>query len=312
MSVSGGLGAQGPQLGCQLPGARHGRDPARAIKRGPSRVSAETVAATQRDRLYDGLVHSVAEKGYANARVTDICRAAGVTRPVFYELFQGKDDAFLATYRHGTQVLLEVMETAYNQAQVGSWPTQAVAAARAGADAGAGADGRVSVVAGAGADAGAASEIAVARPGAVARTGDEAGGERMGEEWQSRVRAGLSALLDVLAQVPAFAKMAIVEIDAVGPAAWEERRQLLRSFHRFFAQAPTPPPPAEHGYLVAAVVGGVYAQVFDCVSTGRVAELPAQSVNLSYCLLAPFLGPTAAAAYLAKPYEATPSARSLR
>ena len=60
-----------------LPGARPGRDPDRAIKRGPRRVSAEAVAATQRDRLFDGLVHEVATKGYDNARVSDICHAAG-------------------------------------------------------------------------------------------------------------------------------------------------------------------------------------------------------------------------------------------
>ncbi|MFG1955789.1 TetR/AcrR family transcriptional regulator [Micromonospora sp. NPDC048830] len=75
-----------------LPGARPGRDPERAIKRGPRRLSAEVVAVTQRDRLFDGLVREVAEKGYDNARVTDICRAAGVTWPAFYALFAGKED----------------------------------------------------------------------------------------------------------------------------------------------------------------------------------------------------------------------------
>src|ERR1700755_1388510 len=100
----------------KLPGARAGRDPARAIKRGPSRVPPEVVAATQRDRLFDGLVATVAEKGYVNARVGDICLAAGVTRPAFYALFQGKEDAFIATYRHGTDVLWALMEAAHNSA----------------------------------------------------------------------------------------------------------------------------------------------------------------------------------------------------
>lgn len=249
MSISVRPDSQGPQLACQLPGARQGRDPARAIKRGPRGVSAEVVAATQRDRLYDGLVHTVAEKGYANARITDICRAAGVTRPVFYELFQGKEDAFLATYRHGTHVLLAVMRAAYDRAAGAGW----------------------------------AAEVS------------EGKGDQVSAQWPLRVRASLAALLDVLAQVPAFATMAVVEIDAVGPAAREERRQLLCSFHQFFVQAPAPPPPARHEHLVAAVVGGVYAMVFDCVATGRGAELAEQEQHLSYCLLAPFLGPTAAA-----------------
>jgi len=105
----------------QLPGARAGRDPSRAIKRGPSRLPPEVVAATQRDRLFDGLVQTVAEKGYPNARVGDICLAAGVTRPAFYALFAGKEDAFIATYRHGTEVLWSLMEEARDSAT--NWPS---------------------------------------------------------------------------------------------------------------------------------------------------------------------------------------------
>jgi AcrR family transcriptional regulator len=103
-----------------LPGARTGRDPSRAIKRGPSRLPPEVVAATQRERLFDGLVHTVAEKGYVNARVEDICQAAGVTRPAFYALFAGKEDAFIATYKYGTSLLWTVTENAHNSGS--SWP----------------------------------------------------------------------------------------------------------------------------------------------------------------------------------------------
>src|SRR5690349_16018714 len=99
-----------------LPGARAGRDPSRAIKRGPRSLPPEVIAATQRERLFDALVHTVAEKGYANARVTDICTAAGVTRPAFYALFAGKEDAFLATYRYGTGVVMKLMDRAYADA----------------------------------------------------------------------------------------------------------------------------------------------------------------------------------------------------
>jgi AcrR family transcriptional regulator len=97
----------------QLPGARAARDPARAIKRGPSRLPPEVVAATQRDRLFDGLVQTVAEKGYVNARVGDICLAAGVTRPAFYALFEGKEDAFIAAYRHGANALWALLQKAH-------------------------------------------------------------------------------------------------------------------------------------------------------------------------------------------------------
>ncbi|MCK1794803.1 TetR/AcrR family transcriptional regulator [Streptomyces sp. XM4193] len=250
-----------PQTGgCVLvPGARPGRDPARAIKRGPSGLAPESVAATQRDRLYDGLVHTVAAKGYEGARVTDICRAAGVTRPVFYELFPGKEDAFLAAYRHGTDLLLRHMSAAYDDA----------------------------------------SEAAGRRDGTTG-DGATAGGTGGGGDapWQDGICAALAALLDVLAQVPVFATMAIVEIDAAGPAARTARARLLRRFHRFFHQAPVPPPPVDAVQLRSAVVGGVYSTVHEYVAAGRTDQLPGQLGQLSYCVLVPHLGPTETADYL--------------
>ena len=105
-----------------LPGARSPRDPQRAIKRGPSRVPREQVAATQRDRLYDGLVRTVAERGYANASVSDICRVSGVTRPAFYEHFESKQGAFLAAYRHGTDVLFAMLRHTFRDAVEASRP----------------------------------------------------------------------------------------------------------------------------------------------------------------------------------------------
>jgi AcrR family transcriptional regulator len=214
-----------------LPGARSGRDPARAIKRGPSRVPREFVIATQRDRLYDGLVQTVAERGYANATVTDICRAAGVTRPAFYEHFDTKEGAFLATYRHGTGVLFRMMDEARAQTS----------------------------------------------------------------NWRESARAGLGACLDVLASVPAFATMAIVEIEAVGPAARRERADLLESFRLFFEGAPDPPGLFDKAAfskedVVDTVVGGVYSAIYRHVAADKAHELPELLPMLTYVVLAPFVG----------------------
>ena len=214
-----------------LPGARDGRDPARAIKRGPSRVPREFVIATQRDRLYDGLVQTVAEHGYANATVTDICRAAGVTRPAFYEHFDTKEGAFLATYKHGTGVLFQMMDEARLQAP----------------------------------------------------------------NWREAVRAGLGTLLDVLASVPAFATMAIVEIEAVGPAARRERAELLECFRLFFDGAPEPSGLFDQAAydkedVVDTVVGGVYSAIYRHVAADKARELPELLPMLTYYVLAPFVG----------------------
>lgn len=209
----------------RLPGARPGRDPSRAIKRGPSRVPPEVVAATQRERLFDALAQTVARKGYTAARVSDICDAAGVTRPAFYALFEGKEDAFIATYRYGSDAVLHAMESAYGAA------------------------------------------------------GD----------WQAGVRAGLGVLLNILASVPAFAVMAIVEVDAVGPAGRRERDRLLRRFAPFFADAPRPALPAPDE-LADSIVGGIHSTIYRYVAQGRAAELPDLLPLLTYFALAPFVG----------------------
>jgi AcrR family transcriptional regulator len=212
-----------------LPGARPGRDPGRAIKRGPRRVSAEVVAATQRDRLFDGLVQEVATRGYDNARVSDICHAAGVTRPAFYALFTGKEDAFLAAYRHGIAVVSQLMESAYREA---------------------------------------------------------------GPAWPDAARAALRTLLEVLASVPAFARMALVEVDAAGPDARRERDALLASFRRFFADAGPGPVAAgvDRDTLVSTVVGGLHATIRARVARGRAEDLPLLLPVLTYAATAPFLG----------------------
>jgi AcrR family transcriptional regulator len=215
----------------ELPGARHGRDPSRVIKRGPSRVPPEVVAATQRDRLFDGLARTVALKGYSAARVSDICQAAGVTRPAFYALFEGKDDAFLATYRHGIGVVLHLMESAYQQAS----------------------------------------------------------------DWPAGIQAALRTLLGTLASVPAFARLAIVEIDAAGLAARRERDRMLRRFDQFFADAPAQPSLPAAGELAGSIVGGIHSTIYRFVAQGRSSELPSLLPVLTYLALVPFLGPAEAA-----------------
>ncbi|WP_427925060.1 TetR/AcrR family transcriptional regulator [Streptomyces sp. cg40] len=223
-----------------LPGTRTGRDPDRSLRRGPRRDSPEAVAANQRDRLLDGFVRTVAQVGYAHTRVSDICQAAGVTRPVFYELFKGKEDAFLAAHRYGTTMVVDAMEEAHAKAP----------------------------------------------------------------DWPRAVRAGLGALLGILAEAPAFAVMAIVEIDAVGPAGREAREALLARFRDFFTDLPARELPVPADELVDTVVGGVYSAIYRRIAAGRTAELPGLLSGLTFSVLAPFLGPEGATACLADPAPA--------
>jgi AcrR family transcriptional regulator len=99
-----------------LPAGRHG-------------FSREQVAHNQRERLIAGLATAVAEEGYRAVTITDITKAARVSRRVFYENFEGKDECFLAAFEVVVGHIRELAEEATSS--TGDWPMQAIAAARA-------------------------------------------------------------------------------------------------------------------------------------------------------------------------------------
>ena len=98
-----------------LPAGRHG-------------YSREQVAHHQRERLIAGLAAAVAQKGYAAVTLTDITREAKVSRRVFYENFEGKEECFLAAFEVVVTHLRELIATAVES--VPDWPQRAIAATR--------------------------------------------------------------------------------------------------------------------------------------------------------------------------------------
>lgn len=62
-------------------------------------------------------ISAFAEKGYAEATVTDIIERARVSRKVFYEHFSHKRDCFLAATEHGAQLIFERMFAAVDEAR---------------------------------------------------------------------------------------------------------------------------------------------------------------------------------------------------
>ncbi|MDQ2630722.1 MAG: TetR/AcrR family transcriptional regulator [Actinomycetota bacterium] len=58
---------------------------------------------SQRNRIHQAMIEVVSERGYPETRVIDVIGVAGVSRKTFYELFDSKEDCFLAAY----DVLLE-------------------------------------------------------------------------------------------------------------------------------------------------------------------------------------------------------------
>ena len=53
---------------------------------------------SQRNRIHQAMIEVVATRGYPETRVVDVIGVAGVSRKTFYELFESKEDCFLAAY----------------------------------------------------------------------------------------------------------------------------------------------------------------------------------------------------------------------
>jgi AcrR family transcriptional regulator len=65
---------------------------------------------TQRDRMLEAIVVTVAERGFADATVADVVARAGVSRRTFYEHFDDKLDCFLAAYESRSDSVIREIE----------------------------------------------------------------------------------------------------------------------------------------------------------------------------------------------------------
>jgi AcrR family transcriptional regulator len=73
------------------------------------------------------MVGVVSKRGYPETRVVDVIGAAGVSRKTFYELFESKEDCFLATYDVLLGTLLAETTEAFESDQGASWPERIAA-----------------------------------------------------------------------------------------------------------------------------------------------------------------------------------------
>lgn len=78
--------------------ATGGAPPAERLPRHVHNLPREDVARSQRARILRAVAESVAANGYAATTVADVIRRAGVSRSTFYELYDGKEAAFLDAY----------------------------------------------------------------------------------------------------------------------------------------------------------------------------------------------------------------------
>jgi AcrR family transcriptional regulator/DNA-binding MarR family transcriptional regulator len=82
----------------------------RAERGSPSR---EQVSDIQRARILSAMVEVAAESGYLGAAVAPVVARAGVSRRTFYELFEGREDCFLAAFNWGVKQVRAAMAEAY-------------------------------------------------------------------------------------------------------------------------------------------------------------------------------------------------------
>jgi AcrR family transcriptional regulator len=89
-------------------------------------LAPDVVAAHQRERLFKATVGLVAKRGYRDTSVDHIVKAARVGYVAFYDLFEGKEECFLAAFDRIVEETTEALEEAV--AEVEDWPHQIAAA----------------------------------------------------------------------------------------------------------------------------------------------------------------------------------------
>jgi len=91
----------------RLPPGRHG-------------LAREFVVKNQRDRLTAGIIAVVAEHGYHDATVAQVCTAAGVSRRTFYSYFSSKEECYAQAFDLIGEYLTEALSAAGSDGD--SWP----------------------------------------------------------------------------------------------------------------------------------------------------------------------------------------------
>lgn len=120
--------------------------------------------------------------------------------------------------------------------------------------------------------------------------------------WPDRIVAALRSGIEFMAAEADIARMAVVEISAVGEDARIRYREALTRFVPLLDQGRAasaqgrdlPPDTANFA------IGAVTARIFDEVRAGRATELPRILPELAYAVLMPYLGPEAAEAEMAR------------
>jgi AcrR family transcriptional regulator len=97
-----------------------------AVPRGRHGLGPDAVSAQQRERLFAATVELIARQGYRHTSIDQIVKTAQVGYRAFYDLFEGKEDCFLAAFDRVAAETAEAMAGAVAAAD--EWREQIAAA----------------------------------------------------------------------------------------------------------------------------------------------------------------------------------------
>jgi AcrR family transcriptional regulator len=115
--------------------------------------------------------------------------------------------------------------------------------------------------------------------------------------WPDRAAAGLTVLLETLAEEPALARLSLVDIDNAGPAAQRRYRAAIQRLTPLFEEGRDFAPggrnlPANTSRMA---IGGVTGLISDELVADRAERLPGLLSDVLFATLVPYIGPDAAA-----------------
>jgi AcrR family transcriptional regulator len=117
-----------------------------------------------------------------------------------------------------------------------------------------------------------------------------------GQPWPERMAAALRALVDLLATEHDIARMAMVEVTAVGEDARIRYRAALGRFTTFLEEGRSASPQRDELPADTArfAIGGATSMIFNEIRAGRGPELRRILPDLLFAVLMPYIGPEAA------------------
>jgi AcrR family transcriptional regulator len=83
-----------------------------------------TALSIARARVFEGMAQVVSERGYANVTISDVVKAAKISRRTFYEYFEDKEDCFVETFRTGCENGIAQIDAALRSLDEPDWHTR--------------------------------------------------------------------------------------------------------------------------------------------------------------------------------------------